>query len=79
MLLAIQEKIMANKPLKGDYKQEGSQLFTRVDGDRTRGNGFKLKEGGFSLDVREKFFTERVVKCWNSCPESCGCPISGGV
>ena len=28
--------------LKGDYKQEGSQLFTRVDDGRTRGNGFML-------------------------------------
>ena len=28
--------------LKGAYKQEGEQLFTRVDSDRTMGNGFKL-------------------------------------
>ena len=33
------------KYLKGAYKQEGHQLFTRVDNGSTRGNGFKLKEG----------------------------------
>ena len=55
--------------LKGAYKQEGSQLFERADDSRTRGNGLKLKEGRLRLDVRGKFFTMRVVRCWNSCPE----------
>ena len=51
--------------IKGAYKQEGSQLFTRVD---TRGSGFKLKERTFRLDIRGKFFTMRVVRCWNRLP-----------
>ena len=43
--------IAAFQYLKGAYKQEGSQLFTRTDNSRTRGNGFKLKEGRFRLDI----------------------------
>ncbi|GAB0206455.1 mitochondrial enolase superfamily member 1 [Grus japonensis] len=47
--------------LKGAYKKDGEGLFTRASSDRTRGNGFKLKEGRFSLDIRKKFFTVRVT------------------
>ena len=28
-----------------------------------------MREGRFRLDVRGKFFTLRVVRCWKSCPE----------
>ncbi|KFV09946.1 hypothetical protein N340_08998, partial [Tauraco erythrolophus] len=50
--------------LKGTYRKAGEGHFTRAYSDQTRGNGFKLKEDRFQLDLRKKIFT-RVVKHWN--------------
>jgi len=55
--------------LKGAYKQDGDKLFRRGCSNRTRGNGFKHKEGRFRLDIRKKFFTMSVVKHGNTGPD----------
>ena len=54
--------------LKGAYRKDGEGLFIRECSDRTRGNVFKLKEGRFRLEIRNKFFTVRVVRHWNRLP-----------
>ena len=47
--------------LNGVYKQEGDLLFMWSNSE-TKGNDFKLKEGTFRLDIRRKFFTQRVMR-----------------
>lgn len=48
--------------LKRVYKKEGEGLFILAYSNRTRGNGFNLREGRFRSDVGKKFFTQRMVK-----------------
>jgi len=55
---------MAGKIILG---RKGEKLSFECS-DKTRGNGLKQKEGGFSLHIKKKSFAMRVVKHWHRVP-----------
>ena len=79
------------QPLEKDLKSSVLDQFLRylllnefrclrACSDRTGGNGFKVKEGRFRLDVRKKFFMMRVMRHWKRLPrEAVDVPIPGNI
>jgi len=57
--------IVAFQYLKGAYRKDGDNHFRKACCDRTRSNGFKLSDGKFRLDIRQKCFATQVVKHWS--------------
>ncbi|RMC06410.1 hypothetical protein DUI87_15844 [Hirundo rustica rustica] len=54
--------------LKEAYSKAREGIFIRNCSDRTRSNGYRLKDRNFRLDFGKKFFTVRVVRYGNRLP-----------
>ena len=59
----------STRPSARAYEQEGEQLLILANSDKTRGKGFKLKEGRFRVEITRKFFTPRLVRHWHKLPK----------
>ena len=63
------DMIEVYKILTGKYDEKVCPLLPKHENVRTRGNCLKLKTNRTRYDVRKYFFTNRIVKIWNSLPD----------
>jgi len=75
-----EDLIAAFQYLKGAYKKCRDNLFSRACCNRTRGNGFKLREPRFRRRIRKTFFCVEGGETLEQVAQRGGrCPIAGNI
>jgi len=64
------------KMLHGKSAAKFSHFFELDESYRTRGHSFKLKKSRFNKDLRQHFFSERIVNIWNALDNDLVCASS---
>jgi hypothetical protein len=66
-----QDMVQTFKLVRGMEKIERIELFRHVSGGRTRQDAdpLNLRQTRSRLEIRKNFYTQRVVKNWNSLPQ----------
>jgi len=62
----------------GSLQLTSTTFFVLDDSGRTRGHSFKLKKRRFNTDLRQHFFSERIVNLWNALDNDlvCSSPLN---
>ena len=64
------DMIEVYKIITGKYDVETTVSFIPNSDTITRGNRFKLYQGQVKYDLRKYFFSNRIIRIWNSLPDS---------
>ena len=57
------------KIIRGLDTLEAGNMFPMLGESRTRGHSLRIRGRPFRTEMRKNFFSQRVVKVWNSLPQ----------